>query len=452
MQSNVTTFQSKIKIAYQPEDQQLTVFMPKRKLNISTATANNSYQFTFKDDCSDEMKIVSIGLENLASALKVKQEYLKDVIALKNITRLQDVLQEKKRVKRLHKHHAGSQKEQIWQDLIEFLKEKKKLEEDKTFLPHTSRTFINYNLNCMPYANVLKCDCNKVRFLIIPAGKKILGQGARSIVGTCLNITNGKILAHSRRDKDFVPFNVWRESIIKETNMVAYLKEKEVEGIMSYLFASQDVKEQAIEVLMPYYSGSVIEMIGRLSSEERGLLFMHVLESIKEMHANGVVHRDIKPDNILVKKDKCLKFKLIDFEYACLISDIKATKTIQATSLYVAPEVFSAAVKGEAPDWQKHDMWSLGILLYQLHFGHHPLDGQEEQLIENVAQGKLSEAEKQMAGIQVPNFNDKKFEVIEELLKNLLNKEMSQRWSAEEAYRYLKEQTKESVFKVGLVK
>jgi non-specific serine/threonine protein kinase/serine/threonine-protein kinase len=110
----------------------------------------------------------------------------------------------------------------------------------------------------------------------------------------------------------------------------------------------------------------------RLSVEERLTLFFDVCEAVHYAHRHLVVHRDLKPFNILVTREGVVK--LLDFGIAALVEDggrgdarITRTGLAMLTPEYAAPE----QVKGE-PVTTASDVYSLGLLLFELLTGERP--------------------------------------------------------------------------------
>src|SRR6185436_11481255 len=108
----------------------------------------------------------------------------------------------------------------------------------------------------------------------------------------------------------------------------------------------------------------------RLSVERRVRLFLDVLAAVSHAHANLIVHRDLKPSNVLVNQTGAVK--LLDFSIAKLMEENSVSRLTQdsgaaLTPRYAAPE----QVSGD-PIATSADVYSLGVLLYELVSGQHP--------------------------------------------------------------------------------
>ncbi len=122
--------------------------------------------------------------------------------------------------------------------------------------------------------------------------------------------------------------------------------------------------------VMEYVEGERIDVFSdrkRLTIRERVELFRDVCLAVQHAHANLVVHRDLKPDNILITPDG--EPKLLDFGIAKLLEDdgVELTRTglRLATPAYAAPE----QLRGE-PVSTASDVYALGVLLYESLCGH----------------------------------------------------------------------------------
>ena len=95
-----------------------------------------------------------------------------------------------------------------------------------------------------------------------------------------------------------------------------------------------------------------------------------LINAVLYCHLNGIVHRDIKADNILfVKSDINSPIKLIDFGISVKFQKDTKLKDKTGTVLYIAPEVINGSYD------EKCDIWSCGVLLYILFCGTPPFNG-----------------------------------------------------------------------------
>ena len=116
---------------------------------------------------------------------------------------------------------------------------------------------------------------------------------------------------------------------------------------------------------------SWLDEYGRFSVDVSVDLVQQLLSAVGVAHDLGVVHRDIKPDNILISNRG--KTKILDFGISKLVDDkqrLTATGSMVGTPAYMAPE----QVKGENID-ARADIYSLGMILYELLHGEPPFTG-----------------------------------------------------------------------------
>jgi len=94
-----------------------------------------------------------------------------------------------------------------------------------------------------------------------------------------------------------------------------------------------------------------------------------VLEALAHAHSRGVVHRDVKPSNILVAESAEISVRLLDFGLAQLAEEesLTATGDVPGTLAYVPPE----RLRGE-PGEPSADIWAVGVMLWEALAGFHP--------------------------------------------------------------------------------
>ncbi|XP_053519787.1 serine/threonine-protein kinase MARK2-like [Artibeus jamaicensis] len=111
-----------------------------------------------------------------------------------------------------------------------------------------------------------------------------------------------------------------------------------------------------------------LEKYGARTEEEARTLFRQLLSALHYCHQKGVVHRDLKPENILLDADH--NIKLADFGLSKEFSKSKLT-SFCGTVTHIAPEILS----NRPYDGPKADIWSLGVILYNIVTGRLPFDG-----------------------------------------------------------------------------
>jgi serine/threonine protein kinase len=184
-----------------------------------------------------------------------------------------------------------------------------------------------------------------------------------------------------------------------------------------------------IFIVMEYVKGKSLRDV--INEYKMGLekiidIISQISEGLSKAHEAGIVHRDIKPENIIIDKDA--RVKILDFGLAKLKGVSKLTKdsSTLGTVHYMSPE----QIQGKDVD-QRSDIWSVGVVLYELHTGEPPFKGEYESAVHYAI---LNEELKELKNIQ-PEFGEilikslsklpsKRYQYMENMLNDLksLNK------------------------------
>ena len=122
-----------------------------------------------------------------------------------------------------------------------------------------------------------------------------------------------------------------------------------------------------------YVEGTTLAQLirdrGRLTPEEAAPLLLQVADALAAAHRLSIVHRDVKPSNILIALDGTAK--LSDFGIARAVADASLTQTglVTGSPAYIAPEVATGASATTASD-----VWSFGATIYHALAGHPPYE------------------------------------------------------------------------------
>jgi len=194
-----------------------------------------------------------------------------------------------------------------------------------------------------------------------------LGKGAYGMVFKALNLYQGntvaiKILNLKGASKETV------ESLEAEISLLQSLDHVNIVRYIGHI-----TKGKELCIVMEYVeNGSLANMVKKYGSFPETLAKTYVrkvLVGLVYLHEQGVIHRDIKPDNILITKDG--EVKLADFGVSTKLNSLKTDKNDDAmpagTPYYMAPEVIEFF--GAKPE---SDVWSLGCTIIELLRGEPP--------------------------------------------------------------------------------
>ncbi len=213
-----------------------------------------------------------------------------------------------------------------------------------------------------------------------------LGQGGMGIVHRATDRLTGEIVALKQV---FLPVEqlmfhsrpathtnaALRLALAHEFQTLAGLRHPNIISVLDYGF---DEDRQPF-FTMTYLENAQTILAARncRSVPEKVTLLIQMLEALAYLHRRGILHRDLKPDNVLVVGDTV---RVLDFGLAA--AKEQATDSV-GSWLYIAPEVLLGQPATEASD-----LYTVGVLAYQLFAGEHPIDRYAADVIGEILEGE----------------------------------------------------------------
>jgi serine/threonine-protein kinase len=200
---------------------------------------------------------------------------------------------------------------------------------------------------------------------------EVLGQGGMGIVYKAVDPAIGRQVAIKMMTGGFAENPDLLKRFQREAQSAGSLQHPNIVIIYELGTHENGNPYMAMEFIAGESLESIVSNRKRMSLVEKLGIMIQVLNGLNFAHSHGIVHRDIKPGNIMVLKDG--NVKIVDFGIA-RISDNSMTKTgqIVGTINYMSPEQFN----GHVVDGRS-DIFSAGVMLYEFLTGTLPFDGNE---------------------------------------------------------------------------
>ena len=199
--------------------------------------------------------------------------------------------------------------------------------------------------------------------------RELIGVGGMANVYHCYDTIDAREVAIKILKDEYLDNEDFIRRFKNESKAIAVLNHPNIVRVYDVSFG-----DMIQYIVMEYIDGitlkEYIDMQKVLDWKETVHLTTQILKALQHAHENGIVHRDIKPHNIMLLQDGTIK--VTDFGIARFSSNATRTMTEQAIGSvhYIAPE----QARGEKTDG-KTDIYSVGVMMYEMLTGTLPFDG-----------------------------------------------------------------------------
>ena len=215
--------------------------------------------------------------------------------------------------------------------------------------------------------------------------QEIIGSGGMAVVYKATDNRLHRSVAVKILRDELAADEEFRRRFQTEAQAVAMLSHPNIVSVYD-VSHSESVEYIVMELIEGVTLMQYMQKKGALGWKEALHFSVQITKALEHAHSKGIVHRDIKPQNIMIIRDGSIK--VADFGIAALEStqEQRSSQTVGSVH-YIAPE----QARGEQPD-TRSDIYSLGVVMYEMLTGRMPYDGETAEQI----------ALKHIAGIAVP--------------------------------------------------
>ena len=244
---------------------------------------------------------------------------------------------------------------------------------------------------------------------------EVIGAGGMAVVYKAIDQRLNRFVAVKILRDELARDEEFRARFQIEAQAVAMLSHPNIVSVydVSHTAGVEYIVMELIEgvTLMQY-----MQKKGALSWKEAAHFSTQIAKALEHAHSKGIVHRDIKPQNIMILGDGTIR--VADFGIAALESaqEQRSDQTVGSVH-YIAPE----QARGETPD-TRSDIYSLGVVMYEMLTGQMPYDGETAEQI----------ALKHIAGVAVPprQLNAEIPEELERITLKAMNADIRERYQS----------------------
>jgi eukaryotic-like serine/threonine-protein kinase len=256
--------------------------------------------------------------------------------------------------------------------------------------------------------------------------EKLLGEGGMGAVWLAVHVVTKKLVALKflKANAASNPLHVRR--FLREARAASAVRHPNVVAIHDVVELENGSPVMVMDFLVGESLAQRLERQKKIPLAELASLLLPVISAVGTAHSMGIVHRDIKPDNLFLEEsvDGRIVPRILDFGIAKLsavegaaaeTSTLTRTGSVMGTPYYMAPE----QVFGERDIDQRADVWAFGVILYEALSGQRPIEGDNfGQLFKIIATGDIVPLARLL-----PNLPD----AVSQLVDRMLSKERHKR-------------------------
>lgn len=209
---------------------------------------------------------------------------------------------------------------------------------------------------------------------------ELIGRGGMAEVRVAVDKRLGRTVAVKIMRSDLANDEIFLSRFRREAHAIAQMNNPNIVNIYDSgeesVIAENGLEERLPYLVMEYIKGKtlrdILKMNGALSQRDAEQVMLGVLNALEYSHRMGIIHRDIKPGNIMISEQGLVK--VMDFGIARALDDSATTMTqsqgVVGTAQYLSPE----QARGEQVD-MRSDLYSAGCVLYETLTGRPPFIG-----------------------------------------------------------------------------
>ena len=268
-------------------------------------------------------------------------------------------------------------------------------------------TYYNTDFNIIKKFNdIIKQEIGYTKFNDYYENQEIIGKGKFGIVYLGIHKKTGKKVAIKVINKCLLKTEEDKLLLKNEIDIMKLCNHPNIIKLLDHFENSE-----YIYIIMEYLAGGTLTQYIKkryfnFSENQASNIIYQIGNGIKYLHNYGIIHRDLKTDNIMLTEDNDNGIiKIIDFGLSKIISSNENLIDGYGTLNFTAPEVLT-----RDPYNKEIDIWNLGIILFYMLTGHFPFEGIKEEII----------AKKIV--YQELEFNSEEWETRSQKVKNLIEK------------------------------